>query len=270
MFGVWKGATWSPRAGFALSSPGCRQILQTSGRSRGASSDHGIRAEQEWGRGQVIKWWWSDKVTFTYGCFLKWWYPQIIYFNRVFHYFHHPFWGFSPNFRKPPYMEKRLWACPKVPFRGHHQEISRSDQESWALRIFCKPLAQLWHYGAWIFPTCFNTITNPENDNVLICHSSTVSRFIWSLERVAIMLQKGLVCGILSLPIRSFHLLFPWGSRFFSDGERHHLANPTCCEAIGLFWNEPCDINRKTSRFPIFVGDYQYVSVNEMYPPHEN
>ena len=27
------------------------------------------------------------------GGFLKWWYPQIIHFNRVFHYFHHPFWG---------------------------------------------------------------------------------------------------------------------------------------------------------------------------------
>ena len=24
----------------------------------------------------------------------KWWVkPQIIHFNRVFHYFHHPFWG---------------------------------------------------------------------------------------------------------------------------------------------------------------------------------
>ena len=29
--------------------------------------------------------------------------PQIIHFNRVFHYFHHPFWGFSPNFWKHPY-----------------------------------------------------------------------------------------------------------------------------------------------------------------------
>ena len=26
------------------------------------------------------------------GCFLKWWYPQIVHFNRVFHYFRHPFW----------------------------------------------------------------------------------------------------------------------------------------------------------------------------------
>ena len=30
--------------------------------------------------------------------------PQIIRFNRVFHYFHHPFWGVSvfPYFRKHP------------------------------------------------------------------------------------------------------------------------------------------------------------------------
>ena len=37
-----------------------------------------------------------------YGCFRKWWYPQIIHFNRVFHYFHHPFWGY-PYFWKQPY-----------------------------------------------------------------------------------------------------------------------------------------------------------------------
>ena len=31
----------------------------------------------------------------TYGCFQKFWVktPQIIHFNRVFHDFHHPFWG---------------------------------------------------------------------------------------------------------------------------------------------------------------------------------
>ena len=29
---------------------------------------------------------------YIYGCFLKWWYPQIIHFNRVFH-INHPFWG---------------------------------------------------------------------------------------------------------------------------------------------------------------------------------
>ena len=30
--------------------------------------------------------------------------PQIIHFDRVFHYFHHPFWGFSPYIRKHPYI----------------------------------------------------------------------------------------------------------------------------------------------------------------------
>ena len=28
--------------------------------------------------------------------------PQLIHFNRVFHYFHHPFWGFSHDFWKHP------------------------------------------------------------------------------------------------------------------------------------------------------------------------
>ena len=31
--------------------------------------------------------------------------PQIIRFNRVFHYFHHPFWGFSPYFWKLPFSQ---------------------------------------------------------------------------------------------------------------------------------------------------------------------
>ena len=40
--------------------------------------------------------------TSIYGCFLKCWYPQITHFNRVFHYFHHPFWG-TTILGNPPY-----------------------------------------------------------------------------------------------------------------------------------------------------------------------
>ena len=39
---------------------------------------------------------WLPCRELTYGGFLKWWYPQIIHFNRVFHYnycINHPFWG---------------------------------------------------------------------------------------------------------------------------------------------------------------------------------
>ena len=45
--------------------------------------------------------------TYVYGCFLKWWYPQIIHFNRVFHYkpsilgYHH--------LRKHPYIPPTLF-----------------------------------------------------------------------------------------------------------------------------------------------------------------
>ena len=35
---------------------------------------------------------WTEAI-YRYGCFWKSWYPPIIHLNRVFHYFHHPFWG---------------------------------------------------------------------------------------------------------------------------------------------------------------------------------
>ena len=34
-------------------------------------------------------------------------YPQIIHFNRVFHYFHHPFWGPTPIFGFPPWWTRQ-------------------------------------------------------------------------------------------------------------------------------------------------------------------
>ena len=47
-----------------------------------------------------VSWFFSSKKklrnhhpAISYGCFRKSWYPQIINFNRVFHYVHHPFWG---------------------------------------------------------------------------------------------------------------------------------------------------------------------------------
>ena len=46
----------------------------------------------------------NSQYIYIYGCFLKWWYPQIIHFNRVFHYFHHPCWGIL-IFWKPPYSD---------------------------------------------------------------------------------------------------------------------------------------------------------------------
>ena len=52
----------------------------------------------------VVPWNWSKEFSrcnlfevffFQYGCFRKWWVypPNHPWINRVFHYFHHPFWG---------------------------------------------------------------------------------------------------------------------------------------------------------------------------------
>ena len=44
-----------------------------------------------------------------YGGFLKWWYPQIIYFNRVFHYISSILR--YPYFRKHPYIQfNHVWS----------------------------------------------------------------------------------------------------------------------------------------------------------------
>ena len=46
------------------------------------------------------------RVHGSYGCFLKWWVktpPNHPFVNRVFHYFHHPFWGY-PYFWKHSYL----------------------------------------------------------------------------------------------------------------------------------------------------------------------
>ena len=56
----------------------------------------------------------------TYGGFQKYWYPQIIHFNRVFHY--KPSILGYPYFRKHPY--------PKLPTIPNHQRQKTSLQKS--------------------------------------------------------------------------------------------------------------------------------------------
>ena len=65
-----------------------------------------------------------NRIFTPYGCFLKWWYPQIIHFNRVFHY--------KPSiFGVPLFLETSIFFLAKkvggnhsggLPF--HHRKIS--------------------------------------------------------------------------------------------------------------------------------------------------
>ena len=68
-----------------------------------------------------------------YGCFLKWWYPQIIHFNRVFHYKpsilgYHYFW--KHPYTVDPWMAAvdRFWRISKPQLIG--QQASR-DKDGW-------------------------------------------------------------------------------------------------------------------------------------------
>ena len=67
----------------------------------------------------VLTWVFPKTVVFT---------PQIMNFNRVFHYFHHPFWGFSPYFWKHPHVCLAFFLFPLK-----FVESSRLDQR----RIVC-------------------------------------------------------------------------------------------------------------------------------------
>ena len=54
--------------------------------------------------------WCRKTLCQQYGCFLEWWYHQIIHFNRVLHY--KPSIFENHHFRKPPYFKESWIAVP--------------------------------------------------------------------------------------------------------------------------------------------------------------
>ena len=64
------------------------------------------------------------------GCFLKWWYPQIIHFNRPFH-INHPFWG-TPIFENHHVLDG--WFEIDVPIY-------------WGWWLRCYPMSLAWSAG---------------------------------------------------------------------------------------------------------------------------
>ena len=73
----------------------------------------------------------STLFTYRYWCFLKWWYPQIIHFNRVFH--HKPSISGYPYFWKHPYM----WRFFQK--KKHQPQIAAMGEANGSLgmRAFC-------------------------------------------------------------------------------------------------------------------------------------
>ena len=74
-------------------------------------------------------------------------YPQIIHFNRVFHYFHHPFWG-PPIFGNTQIIPQRFEGSPAVTlsFYKYQQyfQINRINVESgWWFQPIWKILVKM-------------------------------------------------------------------------------------------------------------------------------
>ena len=85
-----------------------------------------------------------------FGCFRKWWYPQIIHFNMVFHY--KPSILGYPYFWKPPYIcwpfpyYSTLWHSPMTPWH------LPSPRQGWWPAEAAR-LRSLWRRSQWVSKT---------------------------------------------------------------------------------------------------------------------
>ena len=103
--------------------------------------------------------------------------PQIIHFNRVFYYFHHPFWGVSPYFWKRPLM-MHLFFSANRPSSGDAQNYSGSAKVGtvdlvvasglgkisgrWSWLVSCYTPRQLtWHLNMYAWKREISELGNP-------------------------------------------------------------------------------------------------------------
>ena len=113
------------------------------------ASDRGFGLDNAWPPGNRGKNHWKlheFRTFLLHGCFRKWWYPQIIHFNRVFHYkpsiLGYPYFGnthmFSPKFI---IVECHWDPCKDSAKRARHimwaaqESISLPFQFSWNISI---------------------------------------------------------------------------------------------------------------------------------------
>ena len=108
-------------------------------------------------------------VTSAFGCFLKWWYPQIIHFNRDFHY--KPSILGYPYFWKHPYK----YVTPVVlTMLGAMQMHPRHDERHAASLVCCSAVTSLemqefFGAGETWKPGKSNRITSITSENNMKC-----------------------------------------------------------------------------------------------------
>ncbi len=103
--------------------------------------------------------------------------PQIIHLNRVFHYFHHPFWGVSPLFLETPIYSLN-WllvengkTARSIKLDLMSQKLKRSDgKDSLMINLTAAFLGWICTFGAFLAfgkSWCFNITSyrSPRNSS---------------------------------------------------------------------------------------------------------
>ena len=101
---LWNSTLWNRSTQYPITSRHC------------TVRDMSICAKQV-----LVCWMLTSCVKNLYGCFLKWWYPQIIHFNRVFHY--KPLHFEVPSFSETPICDRyqRFALCISFPPKSCHE-----------------------------------------------------------------------------------------------------------------------------------------------------
>ena len=82
--------------------------------------------------------WWNTISSRRYGCFQKQCYPEIIHFNKLFHYIYHPFWGVSLFWEIPWCFSINTWNANYQTLKVPHRHIER-DCSHYGLQKFPQP-----------------------------------------------------------------------------------------------------------------------------------
>ena len=90
------------------------------------------------------------------GVFLKWWYPQIIHFKRVFHY--KPSILGYPYFWKHPYLQNiKLWSSSMIVILDMElQSCRQSFISNWVVKsLFASKESKFWQLLIWVLAMIF-------------------------------------------------------------------------------------------------------------------
>ena len=109
--------------------------------------------------------WWIKEWIFPCGCFQKKWYPQIMNFNRVFHY--KPSILGYPYFRKHPCIPNHNHDFPGA-ITWYHHSVNHFTVADWTGKITL--------FGRWLSFSSLLFYATPPKKNMVIFRDNYINR----------------------------------------------------------------------------------------------